>query len=100
VTSAPDLRHARVFVSILGTDAERHSTFEALESLSVHLRSHLARTLRLRVAPEVAFKMDETYQRAQRIESLLAQIRQEQPKADAEADPDSRSTDDRDAGSR
>lgn len=71
-----DLRHARIFVSIMGTDSERAATLEALESMKSHLRSRLARTLRLRVAPELSFKVDESVSRAARIESLLAQVRE------------------------
>src|SRR5215208_3472529 len=67
-----DLRQARIFVSIMGTDAERAATFEALTSLAPHLRSRLAKSLRLRVAPEVSFKLDESVARAARIETLLA----------------------------
>src|SRR6185436_9062248 len=48
-----DLRHAKVFVSVLGTDAERASTFEGLASVAGHLRSHVGRALRLRLAPEL-----------------------------------------------
>src|ERR1700752_2001116 len=70
-----DLRSARIFVSILGTDSERAATVEALESMKGHLRTRLARSLRLRVAPELMFRLDESVARAARIESLLAQVR-------------------------
>jgi ribosome-binding factor A len=70
-----DLRQARIFVSIMGTDTERAATFDALTSMTPHLRSRLAGTLRLRLAPEIAFKLDESVARAARIESLLAQVR-------------------------
>lgn len=71
-----DLRTARIFVSILGSDAERAATLEALESMKGHLRTRLAKSLQLRVAPEIAFKLDESVARAARIESLLAQVRE------------------------
>ena len=71
-----DLRQARIFVSILGTDTERTATFEALTSLTSHLRSRIARSLQLRAAPEIVFKLDESVARAARIESLLAQVRE------------------------
>lgn len=77
VDVTPDLRHARVFVSIMGTDEEKKATLEGLDSLAGHLRSQVGRALRLRVAPEIAFKLDETVARAARIESLLAQVREE-----------------------
>ena len=79
-----DLRHAKIFVSILGSDAERAATLEGLESLAGHLRSHLGRVLRLRSAPELAFRMDESVARAARIETLLAQIKDAQPSGDEE----------------
>jgi ribosome-binding factor A len=77
-----DLRQAKIFVSILGSDAERAATIEALESMKGHLRSRLAKSLRLRVAPELSFKLDESVARAARIESLLAQVRDEKKAGD------------------
>lgn len=70
-----DLRHAKVFVSVMGTDVERAATLEALEGMGGHLRSRLARVLSLRVAPSLSFKVDESVARAARIEELLAQVR-------------------------
>ena len=77
-----DLRQARTFISIRGSDSERAATLDALESMKGHLRSRLAKTLRLRVAPEIAFKLDESVARAARIESLLAQVREDEKKKD------------------
>lgn len=70
-----DLRHARVFVSVLGTDDERAATFDGLASLAGHLRSVVGRNLRLRLAPEITFKPDESVAHAARIESLLSSLR-------------------------
>lgn len=82
-----DLRHAKVFVSVMGTDAERAQTFEGLASVAVHLRGRVGRALRLRLAPEITFLPDESIERAARIESLLAQIKSAQPPAsDGDAD--------------
>jgi ribosome-binding factor A len=82
-----DLRHAKVFVSVMGTDAERTQTFEGLASVALHLRSRVGRALRLRLAPEITFLPDESIERAARIESLLAQIKSAQPPAsDGDAD--------------
>ena len=71
-----DLRHAKLFISVMGSDSERAATLEALESMKGHLRTRLAKSMRLRVAPEISFKMDESVARAARIESLLAQVRE------------------------
>jgi ribosome-binding factor A len=70
-----DLRHAKVFVSIMGEESQRASTIEGLTSVQGFLRSRLARSLSLRVAPEVQFVVDESVARAARIETLLNQIR-------------------------
>ena len=85
-----DLRHARVFVSVMGSDAERASTMEGLESVAGHLRARVGRALRLRSAPEIAFRLDESIARAARIETLLAEIQREReaPKPDEPGPPD------------
>ena len=74
-----DLRHAKVFVSILGSDAERAATLDGLGSVASHLRPRIGRALRLRIAPEIAFKLDQSVAHAARIESLLAQIHEDRP---------------------
>jgi ribosome-binding factor A len=71
-----DLGHAKVFVSVLGSDVERAATFEGLASLATHLRSRLGRQLRLRIAPEITFLADESIAYAARIETLLSQVKQ------------------------
>src|SRR5687767_9281254 len=70
-----DLRRAKIFVSIMGTDAERAATVEGLASVAGHLRGRLGRALRLRVAPELDFVLDASIERAARIDTLLAQIK-------------------------
>ncbi len=75
VEITPDLRHAKVFVSVMGSEAEKKATFEGLDSTASHLRARVGRSLRLRVAPEFQFREDDSIARAARIESLLAGIR-------------------------
>jgi ribosome-binding factor A len=72
-----DLRHASVYVSVMGTDEQRTSTLEGLASTAAHLRSRVGRALRLQFAPEIVFKLDESVARAARIEHLLAGIKNE-----------------------
>jgi len=77
-----DLRHATVYVSVMGSDAERDATLEGLTGTAPHLRGRVVRALRLQFAPEIVFKLDESVARAARIESLLAEIkRSEAPSA-------------------
>ncbi len=72
-----DLRHAKVFVSVLGSEVQRAATFEALTAshCDAHLRGRVGRALRLRVAPEIEFRNDESIAHAAHIEQLLAQVR-------------------------
>jgi ribosome-binding factor A len=80
-----DLRHANVFVSLMGDEADKQSTMQGLGSVASHLRSILGKTLRLRSAPEIHFKTDDSVARASRIELLLAQIRDEREGSDQAA---------------
>jgi ribosome-binding factor A len=74
-----DLRHAKVYVSVLGSEEERNVAFEVLEQIAGYLRGHVGRALHLRVAPQIVFHHDESIARAARIETLLAQIKDERP---------------------
>jgi ribosome-binding factor A len=86
VDVTPDLRHAKIFISMMGSETERSATLEALNGMTGHLRSRLAKAMSLRVAPEVSFRVDETVARAARIESLLAGVREKKPD-DGDAKP-------------
>ncbi|MES2179292.1 MAG: 30S ribosome-binding factor RbfA [Gemmatimonadota bacterium] len=92
-----DLRHAKVFVSVLGSDSQRSATFEGLDAVAGHLRGRVGRALRLRVAPEIEFRNDESIAHAAHIEQLLAQVRKdlppETPAAEASAPRDEASDD-------
>jgi ribosome-binding factor A len=71
-----DLRHAKVYVSIMGTtEGEADETLDALGGIAHHLRGRIGRSLRLRVAPELHFTRDQSVARAARIETLLEQIK-------------------------
>lgn len=85
VDVSKDLRHALVHVSIMGSDAERQSTLDGLASLAAHLRSLVARSLRLRFAPELTFHLDTSVERAARIETLLNKIKDGESPRDEDA---------------
>ncbi|HXC24730.1 MAG TPA: 30S ribosome-binding factor RbfA [Gemmatimonadaceae bacterium] len=85
VDLTPDLRRARVYVSIMTGEDDRSAagtTLEALNGLGHQLKGQIGRALRLRLAPELEFRLDETIARASRIESLLAQIKSDDEKRD------------------
>ena len=71
VDTSPDLRHAHVFVSVLGDDLKREESLAGLESARGYLQSQVATELRLKHTPQLEFRYDETADRAQRIERLL-----------------------------
>ena len=70
--------HATVRVSVMGTEEEKTSAMEGLNSARGFLRSHLARALGLRTTPELHFQLDRGLEHAQRIEQLLAQLRRDE----------------------
>lgn len=84
-----DLRHAKIFVSVMGTPTERAATFDGLKSTASFLRSRVGKALQLQFAPEIAFKIDESVARAAHIETLLASLRE--PPFPADETPDDRS---------
>lgn len=71
VKTSSDLRHARVYVSVLGTPAEQEASLEGLRSAHGFLQRSVARELRLRHTPELEFILDHTAERAFRLEALL-----------------------------
>jgi len=75
VDMSPDLRHAKVAVSILGSDRERLAAARALKRASGYLRRRLAADLKtLRVIPELTFELDRGAERSQYISDLLEGI--------------------------
>lgn len=70
VRISPDLRHATVFVARLGR-SDVAALFPALGRVAAFLRGEVARTLRLRFAPELHFAADTTLETATRIDALL-----------------------------
>ena len=79
-----DLSFARVFVSILGSPAERESTLEALSHAAGFVRHELGLRLGLREVPEVRFVHDESLERGARVEDLLKRIHDGRPVEDEE----------------
>src|SRR3954470_4716535 len=71
VKTSPDLRHARVYVSVLGTPDEQEASLEGLRSAHGFLQRRVAGELRLKHTPELEFVLDDTAERAFRLEALL-----------------------------
>jgi ribosome-binding factor A len=71
VKTSPDLRHARVYVSVLGDEPAREATLAGLRSAHGFLQGRVAGELRLKCTPELTFVLDETAARAARLEELI-----------------------------
>lgn len=60
VEVTPDLKFAKVFISVLGDEEKKQATMEGLKSATPFIRKHLAKTINLRNTPELTFVMDES----------------------------------------
>jgi ribosome-binding factor A len=82
VETTPDLRHARVWVSIIGPQAERDSTLAALGRAMGFVRRELGTRLRIKRIPELHVRLDETAERGTRVLRLLQEIEEGHVPAD------------------
>ena len=71
VETSPDLRSARVYVSVLGDETEREQTLAALASSHGKLQSAIAREVRIKHTPTLRFHYDDSVERAIRVTQLL-----------------------------
>jgi ribosome-binding factor A len=74
VETSPDLRQARVFVSVLGSERKRTQTLAGLQAAHAVLQAQLARELRLKRTPQLAFEYDPTVERGVRISQLIDEL--------------------------
>lgn len=79
VDTSPDLRHARVYVSVLGSEQERADTLLGLESSRGYLQAGIARELRIKHTPMLEFAHDEALERGMRISRLIDEAGGESP---------------------
>lgn len=76
VEMSRDLATATVYVSIYADEPVRSASLEGLQAVAPSLRARVGRALRLRLAPAIDFRLDESVARAARIESLLNSVRE------------------------
>ena len=74
VEVTPDLRRARVFYTVFGDEGQGRATAAGLRSATPHLRQAIGRQVRLKVVPELEFRVDETLERGRRIDELLERL--------------------------
>ena len=86
VEVTPDLRTARVYVGVLGTEKQRQASLTGLRQATGFLRRALGQSLRLRYTPELVFTYDEGLEASDRVAQLLAEI--SRPAEPANSDDD------------
>ena len=79
VDTASDLRHAKVFISVLGDDGVRQRSLDGLRSAHGFLQRRVADELRIKHTPTLEFLYDDSLDRGLRIEALLQQQQDEDP---------------------
>ncbi len=73
-----DLRHAKVFVSVMGTPEEQAATMKGLKNATGYLRHELAERIVLRYMPEINFRLDTSIEEGARILELIRQVEAEE----------------------
>jgi ribosome-binding factor A len=74
VETSSDLRHARVFVSVLGAKRKREQTLAGLQAAHSVLQTRLARELRMKRTPQLAFEYDPSVERGVRMTKLIDEL--------------------------
>ena len=74
VEVTPDLKQAKVYVSVFGSDEKKQSTLEGLRSATPFIRKHLAKTINLRNTPELRFYMDESIEYGVNMSKLIDDV--------------------------
>jgi len=82
VRMTPDLKIAKVYVSVFGDAERKKKTLALLEVEKNFVRSELGHNLRLKFTPSLVFFLDESLDNAMRIETLLHKIHKDSPKTD------------------
>ncbi len=77
VDISPDLRHAIVYYSVLGDDEQKRESGKGIRRAAKYIRGLIAERLDLRYTPTLRFELDETAEKAQRIEELIRQEAEE-----------------------
>jgi ribosome-binding factor A len=82
VDTSPDLRHAVVFVSVLGGEKKRRNSMAGLEAAHGVLQAQLSRELRLRRTPQLAFQYDPSVEHGVRMSKLIDELAPKEPLPD------------------
>lgn len=78
VEMTPDLKLAKVYVSVTGSEQDKRDSLKALTHAKAYIRREMAIELRVKRIPDLQFYLDETLEQSNRIEKLLADLHNEE----------------------
>lgn len=84
VNVSKDLRNAKIFLSIYGTENKRQKVFEGIKNAEGFIRKELARMVRIKFVPEISFKIDESIEYSIHINQLLEKMHKHENYGDEE----------------
>ena len=85
VTVAPDLKTAKVYVSVYGNDDVKKSTMEGLKNAAPYLRSMLAKNLNMRLTPQLFFALDDSLDYAMKIDAMIESLHKGEENTDEDS---------------
>lgn len=78
VEATGDLRSAKIYLSLLGSDEQKAETWAGLTKALGYMRAEIGKRIRLRFTPELSLHLDETLEYSARIQELILKIKQEE----------------------
>lgn len=86
VEVAPDLKHAKVYISVLGDEESKKNTYLGLKSAAPYMRSQLAKNINLRNTPELTFVMDQSIEYGMHMSRLIDEVNKKDNVQDTEGE--------------
>ena len=86
VDASPDLRHAKVFISIMGTEEEKREAMSGLASASGFFHRELVKRLSIRRTPQLSFHQDDSIERAAHVLNLMKETANSEDSLETEID--------------
>jgi len=74
VQLSPDLRHARIFISLMGSESDKKESLETLKHATGWVRHELGQRIRMKFLPEIVFQMDTSQEYGDHIDQLIDEI--------------------------
>lgn len=78
VDISPDIKNAKVFVSVMGSKKQKEESMEALEKGKGYIQGEIGKNLRLKYTPVLSFKLDESVDASMRITKILKKIKRQE----------------------